>query len=680
MKLKLSDLWRWNGTINRAQYVLWGALLFAIKYSLDRFVLRIAFDRDWSVADYFRGSAPFQAKEPAAQAPILLALSLPFLWAGTVLTLRRLRSIQRPLWLVALFVMPVLKWFLFAALAILPARTADGPSSDRRTRTISWLDRLIPEQPLGSALLGLGVSLVLAVGATALGAQFLRVYGWGLFVGTPFAMGFITVLIYGYHRPRSFGDCMVAALLAVACAGAGLLAFAFEGIICLLMAAPLAGGVALIGGAMAYFIQAGRREDTPKLACAAFLTVPMLLGLEHWKRPPAPVMEVRTTVEVNANPSQVWQHVIAFADLPEPTEWLFRLGIAYPKRAEIRGQGPGAVRHCVFSTGAFVEPIEIWEEPRLLRFAVTQNPAPMQEWTPYHHVHPPHLDGFLVSTGGQFSLEALPGGGTRLEGTTWYYHHLWPASYWQLWSDFIIHCIHQRVLNHIKTLAEHESKGGFESAAPAGPRGIPSSRLVHLRHVDHFCGDDLSLRRRNECESGLPLARRRHRTFLGAENGAAIRVLQQQSLARTTWPNRDSCGAARHLRRLRRDLFGGSLWAPILRVRTKYHEPVHDHPRGNGEHTRPACSDRRLAGRTVVKSSDENDGYSSRICVVGGGADYCRRGRVRSPSKLHRKAPHDSANRPIARSSIRDTAQRSGSRTLPRGGRKSDLSVRMASR
>jgi hypothetical protein len=85
---------------------------------------------------------------------------------------------------------------------------------------------------------------------------------------------------------------------------------------------------------------------------------------------------------------------------------------------------------------------------------VTQNPSPMREWSPYIDLHPPHLDGFLVSHKGHFLLTPLPDGRTRLEGVTWYVHSLWPASYWRLWSDFIIHRIHLRVLNHVKQAAE----------------------------------------------------------------------------------------------------------------------------------------------------------------------------------------------------------------------------------
>jgi len=146
--------------------------------------------------------------------------------------------------------------------------------------------------------------------------------------------------------------------------------------------------------------------------------------------------------------------VVAFSEIPAPQEWMFRAGIAYPIRAEMLGTGVGAERHCVFSTGAFVEPIQVWDEPRLLKFSVTSNPAPMEEWTPYSHIEPPHLHGFLESEGGQFLLTPLPNGGTRLEGTTWYKHGLWPAAYWRVWSDAIIHRIHLRVLLHIRDEAE----------------------------------------------------------------------------------------------------------------------------------------------------------------------------------------------------------------------------------
>jgi hypothetical protein len=73
----------------------------------------------------------------------------------------------------------------------------------------------------------------------------------------------------------------------------------------------------------------------------------------------------------------------------------------------------------------------------------------------------PHLHDYFVSKQGQFKLTALPNGKTLLEGTTWYYHNIKPAFYWQLWSDHIIHKIHDRVLTHIKTNSENAKKSGI---------------------------------------------------------------------------------------------------------------------------------------------------------------------------------------------------------------------------
>jgi hypothetical protein len=222
---------------------------------------------------------------------------------------------------------------------------------------------------------------------------------------------------------------------------------------CILMALPLALPLGVIGSLLIY------QANSPRAATSSFAILLLLApATVIWdvKATPA-VFEVRSAIEIAASPEQVWTHVISFPDLPEPREWFFRTGLAYPQRARIVGSGVGAVRYCEFSTGAFVEPIEVWNEPRLLRFSVTANPAPMREWSPYAELLPQHLRGYLISKQGEFRLTPLPNHHTLLEGTTWYQHGLWPAQYWRWWSDAIIHRIHLRVLNHIKALAETDA-------------------------------------------------------------------------------------------------------------------------------------------------------------------------------------------------------------------------------
>jgi len=272
-------------------------------------------------------------------------------------------------------------------------------------------------------------------------------YGFSLFVVAPLLIGAFGAWV---TRPASGRSAAAAGAWATLIATGLLLVFRFEGLVCIAMALPLALPLGATGGWIAYWLTFSRRQ-TQGLAMMLLLP-PAGLVWDVNARPD--VFEVHSAVEIAASPERVWKHVVSFSDLPEPDEWYFRAGVAYPQRARIVGSGPGAIRYCEFSTGPFVEPIEVWDEPRLLRFNVTANPEPLHEWSPYAKVLPKHLHGYLISKRGQFRLTELANGHTLLEGTTWYQHGLWPATYWRWWSEAIIHRIHLRVLNHIRTLAE----------------------------------------------------------------------------------------------------------------------------------------------------------------------------------------------------------------------------------
>ncbi len=461
MANRFVEMGRWHGTIDPKTYAVAGCSAFVLKYFLDKFVAFAVFGRSWFLWSYWEPLGPdarVNAIHPDTQvfAGTLLVLALPFIWLGATLTVQRLRDAGKPLWLVVFFFVPVINLLFFLLLCTIgshpvAAQREAAPWPETRT-----LDRWIPRSTLGAAATAIGMTIAIGSMFTVLGTEVLRSYGWGLFVALPFCLGLFSVLVYSYHEPRSFGSCMSVALGPIALLGAVLILVMIEGLICILMAAPFALGLAALGGMLGYAIQAGYwlNKGTPAMLSIVFLFTPVFLTAERWVNPQAETFEVRTAIEVNARPEKVWNQVVAFAEIPPPKELLFRAGIAYPIRAEISGHGVGAVRHCIFSTGPFVEPIEVWDEPRLLRFGVTANPAPLNELSPYGNIQPPHLRGYFVSEKGQFSLTTLPGSRTRLEGTTWYQHTMWPAAYWHLWSDYIIHRIHLRVLEHIRTQAE----------------------------------------------------------------------------------------------------------------------------------------------------------------------------------------------------------------------------------
>lgn len=438
---------------------------FALKHNLDRLLAYYAFGRPWTLFNYWiplHDATRITSLQPgdATFLATMVLLALPFIWVGTVMTIKRLRSANLPTQLVFLFFIPYLNLLFLLLLCLLPARDTAATSKEDGGERTPFLVRVVPKSALGSAAMAVLVTVPLGLGMVLLLTKVFAGYGFGLFLALPFTMGLVAALIYGVHEPRSVRGCIQVACLSTALLGLALFGLAAEGVICLIMAAPIALPLAAFGGMVGHSVQLQRwiRRANPAFLSALVMLVPSVQWLEHTIAPVPPVYEVRTSIDIQAPPDEVWKQVVAFTEIPPPQEWMFRGGIAYPIRAGIQGKGPGAERYCVFSTGTFVEPIQVWDEPRLLKFSVTSNPPPMEEWTPYHHIEPPHLHGYLVSNGGQFLLTPLPNGGTRVEGTTWYRHSLWPAPYWRLWSDAIIHKIHWRVLSHIRDEAERGTR------------------------------------------------------------------------------------------------------------------------------------------------------------------------------------------------------------------------------
>jgi hypothetical protein len=320
----------------------------------------------------------------------------------------------------------------------------------------------------GSALAAVAVTSALAVGMTSLSANLAGLYGFALFLGVPFCLGLTASLVYGHHEPRTFGECVSVAVIAVVMASSALMAFALEGAVCLLMAAPLTLGLASVGALVGYGLQRNRPPSNRTVG-AVLMLAPALIGGEMLKPPQPHVQSVTTAVVVDAPPALVWRHVIVVDPLPPPRELVFRLGIAYPTQATLEGRGVGAIRRCTFTTGDFVEPITDWQTGRRLEFRVASQPAAMRELSPYGHVHAPHLHGFLISERGRFDLRPLPGGRTLLRGTTWYRNRMWPERYWALWSDALIRRIHRRVLDNIAARAVAGYRQG-NLRFPPGPR------------------------------------------------------------------------------------------------------------------------------------------------------------------------------------------------------------------
>ncbi|MBA2301913.1 MAG: SRPBCC family protein [Acidobacteria bacterium] len=227
---------------------------------------------------------------------------------------------------------------------------------------------------------GIVAGLVAGLACVGLGTLFIRSYGIALFLATPFVVGAASAFVAESINPRGVSQALFTVLGTIGVIAGALLLLAVEGLLCMLMAAPLALPLALLGGMVGQSI---RRWEAGGPVGAALLVLLVPSGqLIDKAVEQTPSRVVHSAIVVNASPAQVWDHVVKFDDIGTPPAWYFRAGLSYPVRARIEGTGVGAIRWCEFTTGSFREPITAWDAPARLAFDVTEQPAPLTEWSP----------------------------------------------------------------------------------------------------------------------------------------------------------------------------------------------------------------------------------------------------------------------------------------------------------
>jgi uncharacterized membrane protein YhaH (DUF805 family) len=433
--------------VDRRAYITTGLALAVVKYVGDVLMVWLGTGRIWTVLDYLRPVQTLATRQllmaPDWLVPAMTIWMLPFLWVGISMSMRRALDAGWSAWSALLFFVPGVNYAFMLAMSVFPTNVRQDyePAKPRPY-----------ERRLPRALLSMAVGTGLGLGMLLLSVWGFRRYGAALFFGTPFVVGALTAFLFNRVYAASLRETQGIVAMTLAIIGGIAMVAAQEGGVCIAMAAPLAIGIGAMGAVLGRWI-ATSGASSVQGATMALIILPGAAALE---RDPAvlALREVKSSIVIDAPADVVWRSVIAFSPLPEPNEFVFRLGIAYPKAAEIRGTGVGAVRRCVFSTGPFVEPITVWEPGRRLGFDVAQQPPPMQEWSPYADLAPPHLEGYFKARRGEFRLISLAGGRTRLDGSTWYEMKLRPEGYWDLFADALVHRIHQRVLRHIKRIAE----------------------------------------------------------------------------------------------------------------------------------------------------------------------------------------------------------------------------------
>jgi uncharacterized membrane protein YhaH (DUF805 family) len=442
--------------VGRRDYAISGFGLMACKYFAEYLAVRLMTGTTYTPLDFinplYSARAKFAGGAPEWFGWAWVIWTLPFLWVAVGMSVRRAFDAGISPWHGLWVLVPVANLFAMLVLVCLPSSPQPAAYWNEQTH------RHEPRRPADVA-----ASVKAAIAGIAVGALYATVviqatvwafgdYGLAVFFGTPFVTGTAAGYVLNLRASRSYAASMVVAAAALFFGGVGLLLFAVEGVICIAMAAPIMLPLGMAGAPLGKFL-ADRRRRLHGGLIGALVFVPAFALVEA-QLPTQKTFVATSSIDIAAPRQTVWKHVIGFSKITEEPEWFFQLGISCPSEARINGRGVGATRECIFTTGKFIEPITTWDEPRRLAFDVAEQPVPMFELTPYRYIHPPHLDHSIRSIRGEFELQQLADGGTRLIGRTWYKLDIRPHAYWTIWSDWLIHRIHQRVLRHIKGLSE----------------------------------------------------------------------------------------------------------------------------------------------------------------------------------------------------------------------------------
>jgi uncharacterized membrane protein YhaH (DUF805 family) len=447
--------------VSRSAYAWTGIGLMAVKYAAEAALL-------WALKQELLDPVSFanplitQRLEQfgSVGAGVVFIWTLPFIWIGLSMSLRRAVDAGIPAWIGGLFLLPLVNWLVMLMLAVLPSRPRAAIPAEPAREPAGAGDASVGtddaddqrSRSLQVVLLSVAAGAGIGAAMVALSVYVLQSYGAALFVATPVLMGMVSGAIAARHG-FAWGNAVILGQAALALAMLMLIAVAAEGSACVIMAWIPAAPLTLFGTSLGGLLCGQGRQAGRTLVLLALAALPLLAWHDAASPNPPTLRAVVTTIDIAAPPAAVWARVVSFTDLPPP-DGIFAIGIACPLRATITGSGVGAIRRCEFTTGPFIEPITAWEPGRRLAFDVISQPPALRELSIWADVRAPHLDGYLMSRRGEFLLMPLNDGGTRLTGTTWYEVDIHPEGYWALWAGGFIHAIHGRVLAHIRALAE----------------------------------------------------------------------------------------------------------------------------------------------------------------------------------------------------------------------------------
>jgi hypothetical protein len=312
---------------------------------------------------------------------------------------------------------------------------------------------------VAGAAVGLAYGLALRYGSRAFpNPGMFQIMTLGFLFFLPFAIGFSTIFVIERRRAQSIWVWFLLPWIPMIAGELAAVALLWEGWICFVMFTPIALVASTLGGTAAGLIAhygRARRSKDASLVCV--MCLPLLISsFEPQFLSQRDLRSVESVIDIQAPAAAVWRNIERVPRI-HPTElrpsWSHAIGFPNPVEATLSEESVGGVRHATFEGGVlFIETIDVWEPERRLGFSIRAQTDQIPPTTLDEHVT---VGGrFFDVLHGEYILEPLSSGGTRLHLVSqhrvstdfnWYAH---------LWTDAVMRDLQKRILLVVRNRSE----------------------------------------------------------------------------------------------------------------------------------------------------------------------------------------------------------------------------------
>lgn len=315
---------------------------------------------------------------------------------------------------------------------------------------------------VGGALFGLAYGVACRAAFHEINVPGLRaafpVMSIGFLCVVPLAVGAIAVTLGDRAGQRSPLYWFLAPWLPTLALFVTVFVLAWEGALCLVMAAPIVFAAASLGGLMAGLVLFVRRRHVDaRRATLGLALLPFVVAPIESRRPqPDALRDVETGAVIEADAATVWRQVVRVPAIgvdEQRRSFFHAIGIPRPLEATLDRDGVGGLREASFHGGIrFRERVSEWQPERRLGFTISVVPGSVTPYVLDEHVRVggEHFDVLY----GRFRLEPLGPRRTRLRLES--RHRLTTRfnAYAGVWSDAVMRDLQEGICDVIRRRSE----------------------------------------------------------------------------------------------------------------------------------------------------------------------------------------------------------------------------------